>query len=46
MDGRILLGDNLELMQRLEPASFRLIYLDPPFNTGRRQRRESISVHG
>ena len=44
MDGRILLGDNLELMQRLEPGSFRLIYLDPPFNTGRRQRRESITV--
>ena len=44
MDGRILLGDNLELMPHLEPSSFRLIYLDPPFNTGRRQRRESISV--
>jgi site-specific DNA-methyltransferase (adenine-specific) len=44
VDGRILLGDNLELMQRLEPASFRLIYLDPPFNTGRRQRRQSITV--
>jgi len=44
VDGRILLGDNLELMQQLEPASFRLIYLDPPFNTGRRQRCESISV--
>jgi site-specific DNA-methyltransferase (adenine-specific) len=44
VDGQILLGDNLELMRRLEPASFRLIYLDPPFNTGRRQRRESITV--
>jgi DNA modification methylase len=44
VNSRILLGDNLELMRRLEPASFRLIYLDPPFNTGRRQRRESITV--
>jgi site-specific DNA-methyltransferase (adenine-specific) len=44
VDDRILLGDNLELMQRLQPASFRLIYLDPPFNTGRRRRRESITV--
>ncbi len=30
-------GDNLEVTNRLPDASFRLIYLDPPFNTGRRQ---------
>ena len=35
----ILLGDNLEILPRLADESFQLVYLDPPFNTGRRQRR-------
>ena len=32
-------GDNLEVIGRLPDASFTLIYLDPPFNTGRPQER-------
>ncbi len=32
-------GDNLAAMARLPDASMQLIYLDPPFNTGRAQRR-------
>jgi site-specific DNA-methyltransferase (adenine-specific) len=32
-------GDNLEVIQRLPDGSFTLIYLDPPFNTGRPQER-------
>lgn len=32
-------GDNLEVIRRLPDASFTLIYLDPPFNTGRVQER-------
>ncbi|WP_418001355.1 DNA-methyltransferase [Microbacterium psychrotolerans] len=32
-------GDNLEVIRRLPDASFTLIYLDPPFNTGRPQER-------
>jgi len=32
-------GDNLEVLPRLEDGSFTLIYLDPPFNTGRVQSR-------
>ncbi|GAA5087608.1 hypothetical protein GCM10025760_09010 [Microbacterium yannicii] len=35
----ILEGDNLEVIRRLPDASFTLIYLDPPFNTGRSQER-------
>ena len=31
----IYLGDNLELLARLADESFTLIYIDPPFNTGR-----------
>ena len=32
-------GDNLEVIRGLPAASFTLIYLDPPFNTGRAQER-------
>ena len=41
---RILLGDNLPLL-RAEPAeSVQLAYLDPPFNTGRPQRRRTLQT--
>ncbi len=32
-------GDNLDVIRGLPDASFTLIYLDPPFNTGRPQER-------
>jgi site-specific DNA-methyltransferase (adenine-specific) len=32
-------GDNLEALGRMESGSVALIYIDPPFNTGRRQTR-------
>ena len=35
VDGEILLGDNLEVMPSFPAGAFRMIYLDPPFNTGR-----------
>ena len=34
---RVLLGDCLEVLPALADATFGLIYLDPPFNTGRDQ---------
>lgn len=37
-------GDNLDLLPGLPDASFRLIYLDPPFNTGRVQERRRMQV--
>ncbi len=40
----IVLGDNLTVTALLPDAAFRLIYLDPPFNTGRVQRRQSLST--
>jgi site-specific DNA-methyltransferase (adenine-specific) len=40
----VILGDNLEVASRLPGASFRLIYLDPPFNTGRTQSRRKLST--
>jgi len=38
----VLLGDSLELLPALPDASFQLIYIDPPFNTGRRQHRRTL----
>jgi site-specific DNA-methyltransferase (adenine-specific) len=40
----VVLGDNLDVAAELPDASFRLIYLDPPFNTGRKQSRQTIST--
>ena len=39
---RIYSGDNLPYLQRMDAASVRLIYIDPPFNTGKVQTRSSI----
>lgn len=36
-DGLLVLGDNLDLMQVLPPASADLVVTDPPFLTGRRR---------
>ena len=33
-------GDNLPLMKKMPSESVDLIYIDPPFNTGRRQERK------
>ncbi|MCO5316300.1 MAG: hypothetical protein M9938_09090 [Solirubrobacterales bacterium] len=40
----ILLGESLELLPRFGDGSFRLVYIDPPFNTGHRQTRRTIRV--
>ena len=37
-------GDNLSILNALPDASFRLIYIDPPFNTGRVQSRQTTSM--
>jgi len=38
----IHLGDNLEVIAKFPDGRFDLIYIDPPFNTGRRQRRTQL----
>jgi site-specific DNA-methyltransferase (adenine-specific) len=40
----ILLGDNLRLMETFAGESFQVVYADPPFNTGRRQTRRTLST--
>jgi site-specific DNA-methyltransferase (adenine-specific) len=37
-------GDNLAVLQALPAGTFDLIYMDPPFNTGRAQGRRTLSV--
>jgi len=39
---RIYFGDNLPILQSLPAESVNLIYIDPPFNTGRTQARTQI----
>jgi site-specific DNA-methyltransferase (adenine-specific) len=41
---RVILGDNLPIISTLPEGAFQLIYLDPPFNTGRTQSRQAIST--
>jgi site-specific DNA-methyltransferase (adenine-specific) len=40
----ILLGDNLELLPGFADGSFQLIYIDPPFNTGKVQARKTLQT--
>lgn len=40
----IIQGDNLEVARTLPSASFTLVYLDPPFNTGRAQNRQVVTA--
>ncbi len=41
---QIYFGDNLDVLARLAGGSIDLIYIDPPFNTGRRLERTRIRV--
>jgi site-specific DNA-methyltransferase (adenine-specific) len=41
---QILLGDNLELLTRFGDGEFQLIYIDPPFNTGKNQVRNTLAT--
>ena len=41
---RVIQGDNLAVLQSIPDASIQLIYVDPPFNTGRVQTRGSSTT--
>jgi site-specific DNA-methyltransferase (adenine-specific) len=45
-EDQILLGESMTLLPALPTGSFQLIYIDPPFNTGKLQRRRSLRVIG
>ena len=38
----VVLGDNLPVLRDMPDGSMPLIYIDPPFNTGRRQARQTL----
>ncbi len=42
-EGLLFHADNLEVLPRFVDESFTVIYLDPPFNTGRSQARQSTT---
>lgn len=44
LQGKVVHGDNLEILRGLQDSSVNLIYIDPPFNTGRQQSRTQIRV--
>lgn len=41
---QIHFGDNLDVLMAMEDSSVDLIYIDPPFNTGKRQGRTQIKT--
>jgi site-specific DNA-methyltransferase (adenine-specific) len=41
---RIIEGDNLAVLPTLPAGGYRLIYIDPPFNTGKAQTRRQLRV--
>ena len=43
-DDLLVAGENLTALKRLPRAAFDLVYLDPPFNTGRAQARRTLRV--
>ena len=44
MKNKIYFADNLDVLTKMEEESVDLIYIDPPFNTGKSQSRKQITV--
>ena len=44
MENKIIFGDNLSILKNLPSESVDLIYIDPPFNTGKIQQRTQIKT--
>ncbi|MGH3443934.1 MAG: DNA-methyltransferase, partial [Nocardioidaceae bacterium] len=42
----VFLGDNMDVLPRLDAGSVQLAYLDPPFNTGGTRTRRTLRVAG
>ena len=40
--GRIIFGDNLPILKDMEDGCIDLIYIDPPFNTGKKQTLRQV----
>lgn len=44
MKNQVILADNLDVLRRLPDESVDLVYVDPPFNTGKRQSRQQLKT--
>jgi site-specific DNA-methyltransferase (adenine-specific) len=44
IQGKVIHGENLKVLKTLTAGSFQLIYIDPPFNTGKKQSRTQIKT--
>jgi site-specific DNA-methyltransferase (adenine-specific) len=44
MQNQIIFADNLHVLQGMPSASVNMIYIDPPFNTGKVQARTQVST--
>jgi site-specific DNA-methyltransferase (adenine-specific) len=44
MNNKIIMSDNLPILQGIESGTIDLIYIDPPFNTGKTQGRTQIKT--
>lgn len=40
----VVYGDNMDALKQLPDESFKLIYIDPPFNTGKKQSRQTMKT--
>ncbi len=44
IDDQIIQGNNIDVLPSLPDSSFQLIYIDPPFNTGKKQSRKTLKT--
>jgi site-specific DNA-methyltransferase (adenine-specific) len=44
LENTVYFGDNLPVLKSLPDESIQLIYIDPPFNTGREQQRSKVTT--
>ena len=43
-ENTVYFGDNLAVLKSIPDSSIQLIYIDPPFNTGREQHRSNVTT--
>ncbi len=44
LENTLYLGDNLTVLKLIPNSSVQLVYIDPPFNTGREQQRSKVTT--
>jgi site-specific DNA-methyltransferase (adenine-specific) len=44
LENTLYFGDNLTVLRSIPDSSIQLVYIDPPFNTGREQQRSKVTT--